>query len=158
MIATQTTAGRPAAILDEVLRLRSLGLCLVPIAAGTKAPPKGFNRRKYHTQRPRRRDLERWFKTHENVAMVTGAVSGHVCGRDFEDRDRYYDWASEHAEIARTLPTIRTFRGFCVLFRTDGRDPALAGKAEHKQPDGELKVHSSLITLPPQHAPFRTPI
>src|SRR5262245_5123615 len=53
------------------------------------------------------------------VAVVNGRVSGcHgrgcLCCRDFDDADAYARWSAEHPELARTLPTVRTFRGYHV--------------------------------------------
>lgn len=135
-------------LLAEALRYRALGWSLIPLLPGTKRPAVKWKR--FARQRPRRRELERWFSREpRNVAVVLGKVSGGLAVRDFDVREGYYDWAADHADLARQLPTARTPRGFHVYFRCHSGDPSLTRQGIAKFADGELRVRHCHVTLPP---------
>lgn len=64
--------------------------------------------------------LRKWFAgTEKGVAVLLGSASGGLVCRDFDDHVAYEHWAMGNGELARTLPTVRTSRGFHVYFRAD---------------------------------------
>jgi hypothetical protein len=111
--------------------------------------------RRFARERPRRREIERWFGRGElwNIAVVLGPVSAGLCVRDFDEKDAYYDWTVSQSELAQRLPTSRPGRGLHVFFTTDGQDHSLSGKGVLKLPDGELRVRNCYVALPPSHHP-----
>jgi hypothetical protein len=67
------------------------------------------------------------------LCVVAGSVSGGLVCRDFDELGSYHVWASEHADLAGSLPTVQTARGCHVLFRALGMDRIT------KLTDGELR-------------------
>jgi len=137
-------------LLDHALRYRGLGWSLIPLLPGEKKPAKGFSWKKYTKERPRRRVIEGWFKSAADVAVVLGDVSGGLACRDFDEADAYHRWAADHPDLAETLPTARTPRGYHVYFMVDGGDAALAdAKSFINFDDGELRLKDCYCKLPP---------
>lgn len=136
-------------LIGEALRYRKLGWSIVPQRSGTKKAAVNW-RTRFTRERPRTRELERWFKRECNVAVVVGKVSGGLCVRDFDIKDAYHNWAADHSDWAKTLPTSKTGRGFHVFFRINhlAKLP-VKHKGKIGFGDGELLVESSLATLPP---------
>lgn len=83
-----------------------------------------------------------------------GPVSRGLCVRDFDEEEAYVQWAKDHADLAKELPTSRTARGYHVFFLADGRDPGLLDQpAVVKLSDGELRIHNCQVLLPPSTHP-----
>jgi hypothetical protein len=110
------------------------------------------------------------------LAVILGSASGGLACRDFDDDAAYRRWATEHPDLASTLPTVKTARGFHVYFAGpdefhDLGDGEYRGDAKHycllppslhpdgpsytwlvPLPDGELPaldpVQAGLLTLP----------
>lgn len=64
--------------------------------------------------------LRWWFKhgfRDGDLAVINGPVSGNLACRDFDDPAAYRRWADAHPDLANTLPTVRTPRGYHVYFR-----------------------------------------
>jgi hypothetical protein len=134
--------------LEEALRYRGLHWSIIPLLPRSKRAAGRW--RRFCRERPRRRDLQRWFVAEDrNVAVVCGAVSDDLCVRDFDIDDAYFAWKEKYPDLADRLPTSRTARGFHVLFRTDRRDGTLPDKSVVKMPDGELRIKNCHTTLPP---------
>jgi len=97
------------------------GFSILPIAQGTKRPPKGLRWRPYQQKAPSARTVRRWYGNGKGwgVGIVAGAVSGHLVVIDFDDPQVYAQWA-EGNPIAKTLPTVRTGRGYQVYVRCPG--------------------------------------
>ena len=142
-------------ILAEAQRYRGMDRSIVPIEVGTKKPPRGFRWSRYAKSRPRRREVERWFRRCDvGIAVVLGPVSGGLCCRDFDDKAAYTRWVSKFPFWASTLPTSRTHRGMHVFWRTDGYDRSLAGISAYlKVNDGEVRVSGCMSVLPPSPHP-----
>ena len=117
---------------------------IIPIERGTKRPPKRFQLSQYFERRPTESELESFFLTDRNVAVCLGNVSGGLCVRDFDEVPSYDSWASEHSELARRLPTVRTPRpGYHVYFNADVSDVSdlsPSGGSILVGSDGELKA------------------
>jgi hypothetical protein len=62
--------------------------------------------------------------------------------------DAYARWADAHADLATTLPTAKTSRGYHVYFRADG----LPDRVD-KYADGELRGGNGYVVLPPSAHP-----
>lgn len=136
--------------LQAALRYRDLGLNVVPIALGTKAPPKGFQW-SVHQNKPMTEHEIRacWGERRSaGVALVTGGVSG-VVGLDIDLRNH-----NKVADVALTesilkaacnAPLSVTPNGFHLLFSSHGqtfRNKDLC--------DGvELKGEGGLLVMPP---------
>jgi len=107
-------------ILTWALRYHRLGWTIIPAGYGEdgKRPPRGFSWKRYQTERPSEADLERWFAGGKSVpAVVLGGASGGLVCRDFDDPDAFHAWALEHRELAETLPTVETGRGYHTYLR-----------------------------------------
>ena len=104
--------------------------------------------RKYQTQRPDRKHLERWFSNGlcDSIGVVLGEVSGYLACRDFDDPRAYKKWAERHPELAMLLPTARTGRGYHVYF-------VCKGARTRKLSYGELRGAKSICVLPPSKHP-----
>ncbi len=65
--------------LDILLEYLDMGLSIIPVAAGTKIPAKGFKWSQYQQRQPTPEEVEAWHEAapDANWAMVTGAVSGY---------------------------------------------------------------------------------
>lgn len=80
------------------------------------------------------------------VGIILGAVSGGLAVRDYDDVGAYTQWQAAYPELAATLPTVRTARGFHVYFTAPGCKT-------RKFPDGELRGEGAYVVAPPsQHA------
>jgi hypothetical protein len=53
------------------------------------------------------------------LVIVLGAVSGGLAVRDFDQADAYRAWATSHPDLADSLATARTHRGFPVYGRLE---------------------------------------
>jgi hypothetical protein len=77
----------------------------------------------YAKKHPTRRQVERWFSSQlaahnqpNGIGYLTGLVSGNIQVLDFESCERYTYWAAQVGPIAASLPTIRTGRGYNVVW------------------------------------------
>jgi hypothetical protein len=77
----------------------------------------------YTTKQPTRQQVEHWFSPHltahnqpNGIGYCTGQVSGNIQVLDFESEQRYERWCSEVGPLTTTLPTIRTGRGYNVVW------------------------------------------
>lgn len=129
------------------LRTAALDYCrrgwsILPIRRGGKTPLVPW--RRYQTERPSPRAVERWLSREDirGVAIICGAVSGGLAARDYAQADAYHAWAAAHPDLAATLPTVRTARGYHVYCR-------LAAERYDTLPDGELRGTSGHYVLAP---------
>lgn len=86
-----------------------------------------------------------WFgRAHrtEGVGIVLGSVSGDLYVRDYDDPEHYEAWLAAHPELAATLPTAKTSRGFHVYARWKGVKTAV-------MPGGELRAEGAYVVAPP---------
>lgn len=82
------------------------------------------------------------------LCVVAGAVSGGLVVRDYDQPDAYRAWAAGHADLAASLPTVQTARGYHVYF---------CGDVERiiTLPDGELRG-GGISLLPTSYHPSGT--
>src|SRR5262245_8934589 len=102
----------------------------------------------YQDRRPERQELVKWFANgNRNIGIVCGPVSENLGVRDFDASHAYEAWASAYAEAARELPTVATFRGYQVYFRTER--PLKSSVLD----DGELRCGGLYVVSPPSLHP-----
>ena len=90
-----------------------------------------------------------WFtriRSAVGVGVVLGEVSGGLWVRDFDEADAYERWAEAHSDLAKSLPTVKTSRGFHVY----GRWPSLVSRTLS---DGELRADKLYVVAPPSPHP-----
>ncbi len=128
--------------LDYALRRWSV----IPVKPGTKQPAVSW--KLYQNLRPSEKLLGRWFDKNPEwqLAVVTGAVSGNLAVRDFDDMLTYERWAGEYRSLSDELPTVATQRGRHVYFRTT--------ELGYRQlPGGEYRGEGHFTLLPPSKHP-----
>lgn len=138
--------------LDDALKYRARGWSIIPIRHGKaenkykRAALKSW--KPYQSAPPTEGQIREWFTTStvDGLAIVLGPVSADTCCRDFDDASAYHEWAETHPDLASTLPTVKTARGYHVYFRCPGCSPA-------KRSDGEFRAHGQYTLLPPSHHP-----
>ena len=138
--------------LDWALEYYQRGWNVIPNGFDKK-PPKGFKWTPYQTDKVTVKNLEEWFgeKKYRNMAVIVGKVSGGLTIIDFDRPDLYDRWKADHPDLAKTLPTVQTSRGFHVYCCSDldksesfDKIDLLAAKKyallpPSKHPDGEYK-------------------
>jgi hypothetical protein len=130
--------------------LAKLGICVIPIGSRTKTPFVKWEQ--FQTRLPTEQERWRWWggDRGQGVAIVLGEVSGNLASRDFDVAEAYDRWRESHPELAATLPTVRTRRGFHVYFRVSEAFSALTVR---KLGDGELRVSGCFNLAPPSQHP-----
>lgn len=104
-------------ILETALEWLDRGCSVIPLSRRAKHPAVKWKR--YQTERPTERDLQRWFSRGQfNLAVIFGDISGGLGSMDFDDVAAYHSWASTFPDTAELLPTVETRRGRHVYFRT----------------------------------------
>jgi len=107
-------------LLEPALEYHRRGWSVIPIRTGTKKPACRSWKR-YRSEQPTEATLRRWFASGKDhgLAVILGEVSGSLICRDFDVMEAYEQWAAEHPDPAKTLPTVTTARGRHVYFRSD---------------------------------------
>ena len=128
-----------ASILDWALHYHTRGWSLIPIKAGTKkAALKSW--KPYQTTRADEAMIGKWFGggPAKGVAVILGPVSGGLVCRDFDTMPAYEAWATDHPELAKSLPTVATSRGRHVYFRAPLADLIFVdlGEGEYRGDSG----------------------
>jgi hypothetical protein len=79
--------------------------------------------KRYTTRHASQHQVERWFSPQlaphnqpNGIGYCTGQVSGNIQVLDFESEQRYERWCKEGGPLTTTLPTIRTGRGYNVVW------------------------------------------
>ncbi len=124
------------------------GWSIVPMVLekGKKRCPVPW--KKYQACRPDSTTLRRWFSSgkYSALGVVLGAVSEHLACRDFDKEDAYTEWAEKFPDLAQSLPTVRTGRGYHVYFKADVPKALLFT-------DGELRGEKCICCVPPSRHP-----
>ena len=127
-------------VLQAALEYRRRGWSVIPMRMAEKRPAKRW--RRYQKQLASDSTVRRWFKNDElGVAVVFGSVSGGLASRDFDTMEAYDQWAAEHPDLARELPTVATHRGRHVYFRVTTEDARGVRQALGKNPDATGALH-----------------
>ncbi len=130
-----------------------LGWCVIPIPHRRKIPRRGFGWKRFQTERPDGVQYQKWFGYGQhNIAVMMGPVSGGLCCRDFDTCGEYERWKAEHPDLAATLPTTKTFRGYQVFYHgtLEGRIDIEGEGSVHL---GELRGSGHYCMLPPSVHP-----
>jgi len=117
----QVTMNTPnSQFLEAALNYRNFGLSVIPIAKRGNGKQPAISWKPYQTTLPTEAELREWFARGDlnGLAIVFGQASGDVCCRDFDSKTTYQKWAMEQPDLAKTLPTVKTKRGYHVYFRT----------------------------------------
>ncbi len=111
-----STLSRTTPLLAAALDYAGRGWSIIPTHRASKLPATKWKR--YQDERAAEPQLLKWFNGDNDygIAVVFGEVSGGLASRDFDDVDAYHEWASNHPDLARTLPTVATSRGRHVYF------------------------------------------
>lgn len=135
-----------AAVIAAATEYAARGWSVLPMKADKHPAVTTWKARQEIAAKPA--DVASWFtraKAH-GVGIVLGAVSGHLWVRDFDDGNAYRRWAASHPELAATLPTVTTSRGFHVY-------GCWKGIKTVTMPDGELRSNGVYVVAPPtRHA------
>src|SRR5262245_6154234 len=93
------------------------GWAVIPV----KGKEAACHWRRYQRVKPSRKQRGGLFSIPDvtGLAVILGEVSGGLRARDFDQADAHDRWAQTHPELAASLPTARTRRGFHVYFRAD---------------------------------------
>jgi hypothetical protein len=149
----------PQDYYQAALVARGCGFNVFPL----KADKRPLGRwKQWQTRRPPDHELARMFVGNSRVGglgVVLGSVSGFrttktghpavLACRDFDDAAGYERWSARRPELAATLPTVRTRRGFHVYCRLWGDE------FFHQLPDGDLRADSKhYAVLPPSLHPL----
>jgi Bifunctional DNA primase/polymerase, N-terminal len=158
-------ANNPHKLLDHALEYAARGWSIIPVigkrAAGLWRP--------FQERRADEPTLRKLFGRQgiTGLAVILGSASGGLACRDFDDAGAYDRWTAEHPDLAATLPTVATARGFHIYFRgPDGfrnlGDGEYRGDAGHYcllppsgHPDGHTYTWS--IPLPSGELPLLDP-
>lgn len=136
-------------VLNEALRYHGLGLSVIPIPMNEKLPQIKW--KPYQSKRADVATIRRWYgKEPQNIAILGGEISNGLGVRDFDSHDSYLAWEAEHPELAKTLPTVATSRGFHVWARFS---PVPRFQEFH---DGELRTAGHYVIAPPSVHPNGT--
>ena len=122
------------------------GWAIVPVVGKS---PECTKWRRYQKVNPSPRQRGGLFsiKAVTGLAVVLGEVSGGLRVRDFDQESAYKRWANAYHDLASTLPTARTRRGYHVYFRADIPE----GVTNFE--DGELRAGKCIVVLAPSPLP-----
>lgn len=138
------------ALLTFALEYHGRGWSVLPITAGTKKPAL-HNLREVKRAPADEHTIRDWFDRRDDLGIGAwmGPASGGLTCRDFDVREAYDRWKAAFPDLAKTLPTVATHRGFHVYGITDHREIT-------KLADGELRANGYCL-LPPSIHPKGTP-
>ncbi len=138
-------------ILEAGSRYIDMGFSVVPLARGTRVPPKGFTLAKYFSERATKENLAEWCKQYPgcNLGIITGQISG-VCAVDLDKDKKEFDEKIELEYFSDSLltPISKTPSGGRHLyFRTP--NGTRIGPKTGILPAIDLRCDDSYIVAPP---------
>src|SRR5436305_15056862 len=100
-------------LLQDALPYRDRGWSCIPMKLSIDGKKPAIRWKKYAQQLPTVADLNNWFSRPavNGIAIITGAVSGNLAVRDFDDIKAYERWRHAHRNLSGHLPTVCTLRG-----------------------------------------------
>jgi hypothetical protein len=111
-----------------------------------KCPPKDGEWEKYKTERVPKAQYYEWFgpgTSYSNMSAVTGPISGGLTVLDFDSKEVYECWQKNDPDLAATLPTSKSSRGYHVFIRSNLTKDDLTSFSKI-----DIKA-GGLVTLPP---------
>jgi hypothetical protein len=133
-------------LLQWALEYRRAGINVVKAYYKGKCPPKDGEWECYRTLSVPEGKLYEWWgpgTSYSNISGVTGPISEGLTGIDF-DVDRLYGaWANRHPDLARTLPTSKSGKGYHVYGRS-----VLTADDTNTYAGIDIKA-GGLVSLPP---------
>ena len=132
------------------------GWSIIPLKPMSKKPAIREWESFQHS-RPTKEMIRGWFfgKPDRGIAVIAGPVSGGLVIRDFDSQAAYQAWAAEFPELARTLPTVITARGWHVYCRGELKLIQAASKSKEGSildlGDGELRGGGYCVLPPTLH-------
>lgn len=134
-------------VLTEALRLRSLGLSIIPVWKEKQPAIKAW--KPFQTVAADECQVRDWFDRRDDLglAIILGDVSGHLIARDFDVRDSWQRWAGEYPKLEQMLPAVETSRGRKHVYARIVGCPAITYE------DGELRAHGQYVVAPPSLHP-----
>jgi Bifunctional DNA primase/polymerase, N-terminal len=116
-------------LIQEASILMSWGFPVFPLVK--KVPACRWKH--FQSRRPSDREIDRLFRLPgvDGIAAVTGAASGGFAVRDFDRADAYHQWTEAQPQLARSIPTVRTKRGFHVWHRSSEHFYKKLGNGEY---------------------------
>jgi hypothetical protein len=123
------------------------GMSIIPIIG--KVPPYRLKWGKYRDHPAEDAELRRLMSRPgiTGIAVILGSASHGLACRDYDNHHAYDGWASANPDLATTLPTVQTSRGYHVYHRA---------KQERfvNLPDGEYRGdYGHYVVLPPSRHP-----
>jgi hypothetical protein len=131
------------ASLDYALDLWHRGLSVVPVPRprfGVEPGRPGDGKvptiswREFQHRRPTETEIRTWFRTDQNIAVITGAVSGVIVVD--ADSSEGIRWATAH--LPYTPWQTKTCRGFHLWYRHPG--VVVCNRARLETPNGRLAI------------------
>lgn len=151
--------------LSVALGYRDRGWSVIPLTPRSKTPAAAW--KDYQRAIADEHEVRRWFEDDTyNLGVVCGDVSQGLAVRDFDAPDSYANWAAAHANLAKSIPTVRTGRpgGHHLYFnlpddalRTVRAQRSISGQGAVKLDDGELRADiGCYVAAPPSVHPLGT--
>jgi len=138
-------------LLEAALKYAEMGFCVVPLAKGTRVPPKGFPLSKYFNEKPTKETLISWIEQYPkcNIGIVTGQISG-LCVVDLDKDKDSYDENVELQYFPDTLitPTSKTPSGGNHLYFRTPNGTRFSSKSD-VLPAIDFKCDDAYIVAPP---------
>ena len=101
--------------------------------------------------------IHRWFGIADGrgIAVICGDVSGGLVCRDFDTMAAFKAWATNHPDLARSLPTVETGRPgrhvYCLGDINQIRTASASGGSIIELGDGELRGGGYCLLPPSKH-------
>jgi len=143
--------GLPKTTYDYAMFYISNNLSVIPIRPRDKKPLVGW--KQYQQQPPSTSEIRKWFKTDNNIAIVTGKVSDNLVVIDFDEESLYKEFLEKLSDdlkgIINDTWIVKTSRGYHVYLRVDSEKPIGAEKY-----DGvDIKAEGGYVLAPPSIHP-----
>lgn len=133
---------------NEAKRLYDLGLNVLPVKGGTKAPTIGWMT--YQTEKiPWETLSEALDKNPGGLAVIAGEVSQNLAILDFDDAEAYHRWNGSKMDSVPPLPIASTGRGFHVFIRLESPQNGKLRIKGETEPCGDLLGTRKLAVIPP---------
>ena len=132
---------------DYAMFYISNDLSVIPIKPRDKVPLVEWG--KYQEQAPSISELQKWFKnTDNNIAIVTGKISGNLIVIDFDDGGLYKEFleklSDDLKEIINNTWIVKTSRGYHVYLRVDSDKSIRTTKLRHI----DIKAEGGYVLAP----------